>query len=168
VKVGGRYRVGGSVLEIDAITQIPAREITDVDAHRAGEPDRGAVLKRLGDLADDATVFRIDFHRVGDAGPLHPLALEGDLSADELADLARRLARLDRTRGPWTLAILRVIASMPAIVSTDLAAVVGQERPEFKLNVRKLKALGLTESLERGYRLTPRGAAVLRHLEGDR
>ena len=35
------------------------------------------------------------------------------------------------------------------------------DRPAFKLNVRKLKALGLTESLEVGYRLSPRGAAFL-------
>jgi hypothetical protein len=35
------------------------------------------------------------------------------------------------------------------------------ELQPFKLNVRKLKALGLTESLEVGYRLSPRGAAFL-------
>jgi hypothetical protein len=31
----------------------------------------------------------------------------------------------------------------------------------FKRDVRKLKELGLTESLEVGYRLSPRGAALL-------
>ena len=31
--------------------------------------------------------------------------------------------------------------------------------------MRKLKELGLTESLPIGYRLSPRGAAVLAHLE---
>jgi hypothetical protein len=35
-------------------------------------------------------------------------------------------------------------------------------RPAFKLNVRKLKELGLTESLDIGYRLSPRGEAVMR------
>lgn len=35
----------------------------------------------------------------------------------------------------------------------------------FKPRVRQLKELGLTESLEVGYRLSPRGRAVLRHLE---
>ena len=34
----------------------------------------------------------------------------------------------------------------------------------FKTDVRKLKELGLTESLEVGYRLSPRGEAVLRAL----
>jgi hypothetical protein len=41
---------------------------------------------------------------------------------------------------------------------------VGQEKMVFKLNVRKLKALGLTESLEIGYRLSPRGQILLRRL----
>jgi predicted transcriptional regulator len=39
------------------------------------------------------------------------------------------------------------------------------DKVRFKANVRKLKALGLTESLEVGYRLSPRGEAVLRKLE---
>ena len=37
----------------------------------------------------------------------------------------------------------------------------------FKRDVRKLKALGLTESLEVGYRLSPRGRAWLAILEQD-
>lgn len=35
-----------------------------------------------------------------------------------------------------------------------------EQRP-FKANVRKLKELGLTESLEVGYRLSARGRALL-------
>ena len=44
----------------------------------------------------------------------------------------------------------------------DLAASVGREKPPFKLDVRKLKNLGLTESLPVGYRLSPRGRSYLR------
>ena len=36
---------------------------------------------------------------------------------------------------------------------------VGRERDPFKLDVRKLKNLGLTRSLRVGYRLSSRGAA---------
>jgi len=36
--------------------------------------------------------------------------------------------------------------------------------PRFKRRVRQLKELGLTESLEVGYRLSPRGRAVLKDL----
>jgi ribosomal protein S19E (S16A) len=42
----------------------------------------------------------------------------------------------------------------------------GRERHPFKTDVRKLKELGLTESLEVGYRLSPRGQALLERLGG--
>jgi hypothetical protein len=45
--------------------------------------------------------------------------------------------------------------------STKLADAIGLERFEFKERVRKLKALGLTLSLDVGYRLSPRGEAFL-------
>jgi len=43
---------------------------------------------------------------------------------------------------------------------------VGLEKEAFKLNVRKLKNLGLTESLGTGYRISPRGRSVLERLRG--
>ncbi len=72
-----------------------------------------------------------------------------------------RLARLN-ARAPWTAGILALIAANPACAWPDLAASAGARRPfAFKTDVRKLKALGLTESLEVGYRLSPRGQALL-------
>ena len=47
-----------------------------------------------------------------------------------------------------------------------LAASVGREKLPFKRDVRKLKELGLTESLRVGYRLSPRGKALLERLGG--
>ncbi|WP_225214770.1 hypothetical protein [Cellulomonas avistercoris] len=43
----------------------------------------------------------------------------------------------------------------------DLAAELGRERDPFKLDVRKLKALGLTQSFDVGYALSPRGETYL-------
>jgi hypothetical protein len=63
--------------------------------------------------------------------------------------------------GPWTLATLRLIGGRPGVRAADLAAAMGRERQPFKADVRKLKELGLTESLEVGYRLSPRGRALL-------
>jgi hypothetical protein len=37
----------------------------------------------------------------------------------------------------------------------------GRERLAFKADVRRLKDLGLTESLPVGYRLSPRGRALI-------
>ena len=61
----------------------------------------------------------------------------------------------------WTLRFLEMIEQRPAVRAPDLAASIGWETPVFKHHVRKLKELVLTESLEVGYGLSPRGAVVL-------
>ena len=66
--------------------------------------------------------------------------------------------------GPWTHETLRMIADQPGVRAPDLAASVGRETKPFKIGVRKLKELGLTESLPVGYRLSPRGRAFLAHI----
>ena len=45
----------------------------------------------------------------------------------------------------------------------ELAASFGLEKRVFKPRVRRLKELGLTISLSPGYRLSPRGEALLKH-----
>ena len=77
--------------------------------------------------------------------------------------LAARLGRLDARR-PWTAATLALIAAHPGRRAPELAALLGRETLAFKQDVRKLGALGLTESLEVGYRLSPRGEALLSKL----
>lgn len=58
-----------------------------------------------------------------------------------------------------------MIRDHPAVRAADLCRLVGQERDRFKPDVRKLKNLGLTISLEIGYRLSPRGETYLRDRE---
>jgi hypothetical protein len=53
------------------------------------------------------------------------------------------------------------------VPAADLAETLGRQRMPFKLDVRKLKELGLTESLRPGYRLSPRGESVLARM-GER
>ena len=88
------------------------------------------------------------------------------MSEDDLAGIRARLMRLDRasSHGPWTEAVLRMIAAHPAVRAADLAASLGREAQPFKTDVRKLKRLGLTESLDVGYRLSLRGRVVLERL----
>jgi hypothetical protein len=74
--------------------------------------------------------------------------------------LARRLDRL----GTWTIPTLRLIRRRPRIAASRLAASLGRERDPFKIDVRKLKRLGLTQSFEVGYELSPRGRALLEAL----
>jgi len=104
------------------------------------------------------------------AGPDPRIALRHSaaLTAEEIAELDRRLQRLDRfgRHGPWTAVTLRTIQQHPGTRAADLAASLGRETQPFKIDVRKLKELGLTESLDVGYRLSPRGTAHL-GLRGD-
>lgn len=92
------------------------------------------------------------------------LSRQADLTEGDIADIVKRLDRMDARSAcaPWTRKTLRMIERSPGIVSTELALEVGMERFDFKANVRKLKRLGLTHSLEVGYRLSPRGQAFLK------
>ena len=156
-KVGGRYRTGGGDLVVESIEAVRSGAITDDDARRAGSTD-AAALRREMRWGDDLTVLRISFHRE------EPLDRPPPLLDDDVIDA--RLDRLDRTSptGPWTRATLDIIARRPAVRAGDLAAELGRERLPFKADVRKLKRLGLTESLDVGYRLSPRWARLPRSL----
>jgi hypothetical protein len=91
------------------------------------------------------------------------------VSADDIADLRKRLRRLDAASsiGPWTHSTLVAIRRNPGLRAGDLCRVVGHERLPLKANVRKLKRPGLTISLETGYRLSPRGEAYLTAVESE-
>jgi Mn-dependent DtxR family transcriptional regulator len=67
--------------------------------------------------------------------------------------------------GPWTAATIRLIGERPRTRAGDLADSLGRERLPFKADVRKLKYMGLTRSLEVGYELTEAGERVLALLE---
>jgi hypothetical protein len=87
-------------------------------------------------------------------------------SADEWRILEEKLRRMDALAksGPWVCATLGLIAHRPATRAEALATELGQEKDVFKPRVRRLKELGLTESLEVGYRLSTRGKDVLKRL----
>jgi hypothetical protein len=165
VKAGGRLTTPAGVLAIDEVEVIDEVDITEVDARRSGFVDRAALLDELA--GREGELYRIAFHRAGD-DPRVALREQAALTEDDSAELARRLARLDgaSTHGPWTDAVLRLIAERPAVRAGDLAESLGRERLAFKADVRKLKALGLTESLGVGYRLSPRGKVWLESTGG--
>ena len=91
---------------------------------------------------------------------------KGRVGASDRAVIDAKLARLDRasTHGAWTATVLALVAKRPAVRAPDLAASLGLATVVFKRDVRKLKELGLTESLAVGYRLSPRGRAYLRKM----
>jgi hypothetical protein len=160
VKPGGKLRTRAGVLAIESVERVDEDSITDADARRAGATDREALLKSL---RPEGTLYRIEFRREG-PDPRIALRERARLDGAARAAIDARLARLDAAsrHGPWTRRVLELIAERPATLAADLAAEVGREKAPFKADVRKLKELGLTESLDKGYRLSPRGRAYLR------
>lgn len=161
VKPGGTVRTALGMVGIDAIEPIAPESVTEDEARAAGYKDRAGVLAMFA--AQDGTCYRIRLHP---AGPDPRDALrDAKPDAAELKALAAKLQKLDNAAAaPWTRQALELVAAHPGVVSTRLAEAAGLDRAEFKLNVRKLKSLGLTISLEVGYRLSPRGAALLEAL----
>lgn len=168
VKAGGRLTTADGVLAIDEVAVITEDEVNDEDARAAGRADAATVLADRG-LQRDGELYRVRFHRAGD-DPRIELRTRGELSADELEQLTARLDRFDSSsrHGEWTRATLRLIDTHPARRAADLAALMPTplETQVFKTDVRKLKQLGLTESLDVGYRLSPRGATLWSRLSG--
>lgn len=164
-KAGGSYRVAGMLLEATSVRKVVVNELTDADAVAAGAADLPTLLERLGQPAPEATVWRVDLRYLGIDDRIERRAIAA-LTPDDIAALRTRLDRMDRSaRKPWTRTTLRLIEQYPGVVSTELARHTGQERPDFKINVRKLKEMGLTESLKVGYQLSPRGVALLRAID---
>jgi len=146
-------------LAIGAVTPVEPGSLTDADARRAGFDDRAALLRSLR-VGDDRTVYAVEVRHAG-ADPRVALRQDAELSEADLAELRARLARLS-----WALPALRLIRDHPGRRAPDLAPELGLETRPFKQRIRRLKALGLTESLRVGYRLSPRGQAALAALDG--
>ncbi|KAA1422753.1 hypothetical protein FE697_011340 [Mumia zhuanghuii] len=159
VKPGGQQRTAVGVIGFGDVVRVDAEAISDADARAAGQRDAATLRKKLA--RKDGDVWCVAVHLVG-ADPRVALRNDATIDADARADLDRRLARMDAAADrPWTRAALEAIRDRPAVVSTELAASLDLERFLFKRRVRRLKELGLTESLEVGYRISPRGAAYL-------
>lgn len=165
---GHVHRTPGGRITIDSVAVVDPGAISGVEARLAGYETVDALAAALkGDPG--LPVYRVAFHRLDGPDPRDELAAQEAVSADELRQITDRLLRWDRgLGGPWTVQTLRLIESKPGCRAGDLAAELGRETVAFKTDVRKLKALGLTISLETGYRLSPRGVAFLNALDPER
>lgn len=162
VKPGRVYRTGAGRLRVTAVAEVDPATITDHDAQRSGAIDPAAAQAELRGDEGDST-YRIEFEYLAEPDPRELLAKDDHLSPDDFAQIAGRLERLDRAskRGPWTTETLELIRDNPERRAPDLAQMLDRETQPFKLDVRKLKNLGLTVSFRIGYRLSPRGEALL-------
>jgi hypothetical protein len=166
VRPGGTQRTAIGVVAFDAVEPVNRDILTEEDARTSGFGSLDELLAML-DRKPAGEVYRV---RLRMQGPDPRLALRESVpDREQLADIGRRLERLDRAshHGSWTHDVLRAIGAGEGVRAAELAAGFGREKMAFKLDVRKLKELGLTESLRPGYRLSPRGRAVLAALDAS-
>jgi hypothetical protein len=163
VTAGNTYRTAAGRIVVDEVTEIRPSRIGRADAVAAGYKSVAEAVADLRGALEDP-VFLLRLHAAEDEDPRAVLADSGGLSTADVEEITRRLERLDHAsnHGPWTRQTLAIIQKRPAVRAGDLAAELGREMLPFKVDVRKLKNLGLTLSLEVGYRLSPRGEAYLR------
>ncbi|MDF9875169.1 ASCH domain-containing protein [Cellulosimicrobium cellulans] len=164
VKVGTLQRTRIGVVEVTSVEPVPtgpdgAPLVSDDEARRAGMASPERVLAR--GAAREGDLYRVGIRL---AGPDPRVALREDAELDTAAveQIRASLARKDRAAAsPWTRQYLELVAANEGVVARELAAGLGMARDDFKVRVRRLKELGLTESLDVGYRLSPRGRAYL-------
>lgn len=161
VKAGGTLQSPVGVLAIEAVDPIDEGDLTEEDARAAGFADRAAALAAQPAAEPGRQLHRVRFHRAGDDPRI---ALRAAVATgEELVALVAKLDAMDAASatGPWTREVLALIDANPGVRAPDLAAGRDEETTFFKNRVRRLKALGLTESLAVGYRLAPRAHPLL-------
>ncbi len=159
VKPGTRMRTPVGVVEVLSVEPIMEIEITTTDAINAGYSDKSELIKDLGSVAD-RQLYRIQL-KYGGEDPRIPLRQDADLSDEDFEEIRKKLKGYERS-GTWTRKVLNLIAKNEAVLAEKLAGKMGMGKYAFKRRVRQLKELGLTESLDIGYRLSPRGKAYLK------
>ena len=161
VKTGGTLLTLIGQLEIRSVKAIEMDDVTAAEAKRAGYRTLESLRAELS--AYEGQLYRIEF---GTVRPDPRLALrKRPPTGNETDAILTKLAAMDnRAPRPWTAATLQLIHQHPGVRAGDLADKLEMDRLPFKVNVRKLKALGLTISLEVGYELSSRGLLILRAL----
>ena len=157
VKAGGTLTTAAGVLAIDVVDVVALNAVTAEDLKRAGFDGRDDLDTMLGDRK--GTLYRIRLRYLGE-DPRVALRESAVLSDADAEAIGQTLSRMDGGT-PWVRRTLELISQQPGHSAQDLAAALGVEKLKFKSNVRRLKALGLTESLDVGYRLSARGQAWL-------
>ena len=163
VRPGGSLRTALGVLRIVDISPVQEAQISDADVVAAGYASRTALLDGLGSRA--GLLYRIAVEYAG-ADPRIVLRQQDELSDEAIKRIVERLRRFDTgsPNGPWTARVLAEVAEQPGVAARMLAERLECEKDWLKPQVRKLKNLGLTVSLETGYELSSRGRTVLQHL----
>ena len=163
VKQGGTYQLmRGGAVEVTRIDEIRSSNITNTAATKAGFLTADELLDYIDANSTGGTLYCIEFAYLQNfqkKGPnLNALQDEADWQA---LDLKLRKKDQNSKVGKWTTSTLALIGQNPGMPSAKLAPPLKREQRDLKKDIRKLKHLGLTISLESGYKLSDRGRSYL-------
>ena len=161
VNSGSLLHTSIGLVEIGDIQVVNEVDITESDAQQAGFIDKKHLLKSFGKNSS-GTIFQISV-RYHSPDPRIKLREQNELSEQHFIDLKKKLERLDNysKQGHWTNKVLLTIKDNPNLHAIGIAKLTGFEKDWLKLNIRKLKNLGLAMSHHIGYEVSPLGNKYL-------
>lgn len=164
VKSGSLLHTSIGLVEIRDIQVVDEDDISEQDALHAGFSDKNQLLKSFFH-SSNGTIFKISV-RYHSEDPRIELREQTGLTVQQFAVLQRKLESLDHhsNKGPWTNKVLSTIRDNPSLHAAGIAKLTGFEKDWLKINIRKLKNLGLTISHNVGYEVSPLGRAYFAHL----
>jgi len=164
VKKGGTLLTAVGQLKMTSIEIIGYNNIREDEIRKAGYDNRADFDKTLA--GRDGDLYRIRFS-LDREDPRIELRETTSMSKAEIDMLTQKLERFDKAskQGNWTRKVLTLISKRPEEHAIYYANLMGVEKDWLKINVRKLKNLGLTISYAHGYAVSPRGEAYLAALK---
>ena len=156
VKPGATQLTQAGLLKITDIQEVDANKLTSKELRDSDQTITG--IHKLA--SGDGFLFEIRVQFAG-ADPRISLRNKALENIDDYHNLKIKLDKYDKSKnGPWTH-ILDEINQHPGKKAQTLANNLSLEKLWLKTQIRKLKALGLTISLDVGYKLSPRGFSYL-------
>lgn len=167
VKKGTILKTSVGLIEIVNVTPTTEEKITGKDAINAGFSTKEELLQSFWNN-ESTGLYKITV-RYHSEDPRVALREQQHLSQEAFISIQKRLERLDLGKqGAWTIKVLEAIQQPPRMRAIDLSGITGFEKEWLKINIRKLKNIGLTISHETGYEIAPRGIAYMKMLPYNR
>ena len=161
VNVGSEIKTSVGVIKVGSIREVQLEDISDEEAKAAGFASAKSLTGLLASQKE-GKIYKIAVSYLKE-DPRIELREQSVITVEEFNEIKKALENLDKFSkvGKWTIKTLQAIRENPKMKSADLAVITKKEKEWLKLNVRKLKALGLTISHEPGYTLSPRGEVYM-------
>ena len=160
VKQNGTLITRIGQLSIDKLDRIELEEVDHKILKACGIEDFESLKKKFFDRKE-GDLYLIRFSVIG-PDPRIDLRNNTEWTAEELSNLKKKMTSWDNNfTAPWTLRVLKHILENPHKRAADISVDLDIPKDKLKLNIRKLKAQGLTISHSVGYELSPRGKKLL-------